>query len=200
MIKNLPVLGIFAITATYGQAGKYWKNGHKGLDFVADNRNVYSVTSGTVRVVAYDDGGWGQYISIGDADGRRHLYCHLVRGSVRVKVGQTVKASEVLAVMGDSGNATGVHLHYELHNKDDKVIDPASFLGVPNKTGSYNSADYGQYVDESEVSSWARSAVRAVTGAGLMQGDDLGRFRPRDPVTRQELAVVLDRLLDRSTW
>lgn len=200
MNKTLPVLGKFLITATYGQTGKYWKNGHKGLDFVADNRNVYAVTSGKVRVVAYDDGGWGQYISVGDADGRRHIYCHIVRGSVRVKVGQTVKASDVLAVMGDSGNATGVHLHYELHDKDDKVIDPATFLGVPNKAGTYNSADFGQYVDEDEISTWARPAVSEVTGAGLMLGDDQGRFRPRDPVTRQELAVVLDRLLEKMRW
>ena len=199
-MTNLPVTGKFSITATYGQKGPYWKTYHKGMDFVCLNHNIYSTVNGTVRVVAWDESGWGQYISIGDDKGNRHLFCHLVRGSQRVKVGQRVDPLTIIGTMGDSGNATGVHLHYELHNADDKDIDPSTFLGIPNKIGTYNSSEFGRYADDDEIASWARSAVYAVTGAGLMLGDDLGRFRPRDPITRQELAVVLDRLLDKVRW
>ena len=70
-MTNLPITGAFSITATYGQTGIYWKNGHKGVDFVADNRNIYAPCDGTVRVVAYDSSGWGQYVSGRPYHGRR---------------------------------------------------------------------------------------------------------------------------------
>lgn len=31
-MTNLPVSGIFTVTATYGQTGRYWVNGHRGID------------------------------------------------------------------------------------------------------------------------------------------------------------------------
>ena len=65
-MTNLPVTGKFSITATYGQDGALWKNKHRGIDFAAENRSVYATCDGTVRVIAYDEGGWGRYISIGD--------------------------------------------------------------------------------------------------------------------------------------
>ena len=42
---------------------------------------------------------------------------------------------------------------------------------------------------------WSEKHIRAVLRSGLMMGDPDGRFRPRDAVTREELATVLDRLL-----
>ena len=66
-MTNLPISGIFNITATYGQKGKYWANGHQGLDFTCANRTIYATCDGTVRVVNFDGDGWGHYVSIGDA-------------------------------------------------------------------------------------------------------------------------------------
>lgn len=45
---------------------------------------------------------------------------------------------------------------------------------------------------------WAQSFIQEVAQAGLLKGDPDGKFRPDDPVTRAELAVVLSRLLKRS--
>lgn len=47
--------------------------------------------------------------------------------------------------MGATGNVTGEHLHYEIRNKSNKYGDdqnPATFMGIPNKVGVYESQDY----------------------------------------------------------
>lgn len=202
-MTNLPITGAFTVTATYGQTGIYWKDGHKGVDFVADNRSIYAPCDGTVRVVAYDSSGWGQYVSIGDGEGRRHILCHMVRGSVRVKVGQRVDRTTVVGTMGATGNVSGVHVHYQINNASNQPVDPCPYMGVPNKKGTYNSKEFeigGEvndmvFTDDAKASAWAREAIDKVSDAGLMLGDDDGAFRPGDPVTREELAVVLARAL-----
>ena len=198
-MTNLPVSGPFTVTATYGQQGALWKAGHKGIDLVAENRDIYSTCDGVVRVVAYDATGWGQYVSIGDSQGRRHLFCHLVQGSVRVKAGDRVTRTTVIGTMGASGNVTGTHLHYQLQ-QGEEVLDPTTWLGIPNRVGRYDSKDFAlkedgsMFKDQDQIPAWAVEAVEAVTEKGLMVGDPDGSFRPNDPVTRAELAVILDRL------
>ncbi|NLG89649.1 MAG: hypothetical protein GX494_10680 [Clostridiaceae bacterium] len=51
--------------------------------------------------------------------------------------------------------------------------------------------------DFDDVSDWAKEAVLNVYEAGIMIGDDEGRFNPKAPITRQEVAVIVDRLLKR---
>ena len=203
-MTNLPVTGTFTITATYGQTGKYWKDGHKGIDFVCDNHNIYATCDGTVRVVAYDANGWGQYVSIGDSEGRKHIFCHMVKGSVKVKEGQKVNRSTVLGTMGSTGNSTGTHLHYQINLiSSGETIDPTPYLGIPNKKGIYNSSDYQiggknmAFNDESRISSWAKNDVQKVRKAGIMLGDEKGNFNPKKNLTREEAAVIISRLLDK---
>lgn len=202
-MTNLPVTGSFKITAVYGQKGSYWKNGHKGIDFIATDKRIFATCDGIVRTVAYDANGWGQYVSIGDSEGRRHIFCHLVKDSVKVKKGDKVTRSTVVGTMGATGNVTGVHLHYQINNANNTPIDPCQYLGIPNKNGNYNSDDYHidkkevlkmTYKDDKEISAWAKDAVYEAQKEGTMLGDDLGNFNPKDFVTREELAVVLKRL------
>ena len=141
-MTNLPITGKFNITATYGQTGPYWKNGHKGIDFTCDNLNIYATCDGTVKVVSYDANGWGQYVSIHDQQGSRHIFCHLVKGSVKVKVGQNVNRTTIIGTMGATGNVTGRHLHYQINDKNNIPINPCPYLGIPNKKGVYDSNDY----------------------------------------------------------
>ena len=196
-MTNLPVSGTFTITAVYGQSGSYWKNGHKGIDFVAANKNIYSTCDGTVRVVAYDKGGWGNYVSVGDSEGRRHIFCHL--SSVSVKPGDKVTRTTVLGIMGQTGNVTGVHLHYQINDSDNNPINPAAYLGIPNKKGNYNSKDYAimEFKDQNEIANWAKKAVQTVSDLGIMEGDPDGNFRPNSSITRQEIAVVIAKLLEK---
>ncbi len=199
-MTNLPVTGAFRVTAIYGQTGSYWANGHKGIDIVADNRKVYATCNGTVRKVGYDEGGWGRFVSIDEPNGRRHIFCHLKNDSVTVQKGDTVTRETVIGTMGATGNVTGIHLHYQLQ-QGDAVIDPTLHLGIPNKKGSYHSADYQikeveqvAYKDQKQIPAWAKKAVAEAAEKGWMVGDDAGNFRPNEPVTRAEMAVILSRL------
>ncbi len=49
--------------------------------------------------------------------------------------------------------------------------------------------------DYSDIAPWAKDAVLDVVNAGIMIGDNQGRFNPQAAITRQEVAVVIDRLL-----
>ena len=198
-MTNLPITGIFNITATYGQKGEYWKNGHQGIDITCSNKNIYATCDGTVRVVAYDANGWGQYVSVGDAEGRKHIFCHLVKGSVKVKEGQKVNRSTILGTMGTTGNSTGVHLHYQINDKNNKSMNPCPYLGVPNKKGQYNSEDYHidafKYADDAKIAAWAKEAVYNLYDEGIMTGDTNGKFNPTNKITRQESAVAANNVI-----
>lgn len=196
-MTKLPITGAFRVTAIYGQQGTYWANGHKGIDLVADDHRIYSTCEGVVKTVAFDADGWGQYIVVEDQEGLRHHFCHLVRGSAKVKMGQAVDPLTVIGTMGATGNVTGLHLHYELR-KGSTVLDPAAWLGIPNRVGNYHSSDFEVkemlYKDQAEIPAWAKEAVEKVSEKGWMEGDTQGNFRPNDPITRAEMAMILSRL------
>lgn len=204
-MSRAPVKGNFKITAVFGQKGKYWSNGHKGVDIVNDTRVVYAPCAGTVRVVAYDPDGWGQYISIGDKEGRRHILCHLVKNGVRVRAGQAVTEQTIVGIMGLTGNTTGIHLHYELHDSSGDVIDVAKYIGCPNKVGTYNSADYENKTEESEeeematkvfnkvaeAPTWAKPTLQKLVDKKYLVGDDKGNLNLSEEMVR--ILVILDR-------
>ena len=55
---------------------------------------------------------YGNGVVLSHREGLETLYGHMAR--VRVKTGQKVSRGEILGDMGRTGNATGVHLHYEV--------------------------------------------------------------------------------------
>lgn len=69
---------------------------------------------------------YGNAVKIKHNNGYYTLYAHLNR--VDVKVGQTVKKGQVIGYMGDTGNAYGAHLHFEVRNEKDVRIDPTPYI------------------------------------------------------------------------
>ncbi len=202
-MTNLPITGEFNVTATFGQKGKYWSSVHKGIDIVCSNRTIYATCDGVVRVVSFDEGGWGRYVTIKSDDGTIHIFCHLVNESVEVKSGQRVNRLTKIGIMGSTGNSTGVHLHFQINNVNGDAINPCDYLGIPNKIGKYNSKDYQiggdnmKFNDEKDISAWAKDAVKKVSDAGIMVGDDLGNFNPKNNITREQVAVIIAKLLEK---
>ena len=65
---------------------------------------------------------YGNFVKIKHDDGYYTLYAHLKE--VYVKKGDRVNKAARLGYMGDTGNAYGVHLHFEIRNQSDVRIDP----------------------------------------------------------------------------
>ncbi|WP_026698348.1 S-layer homology domain-containing protein [Alkalicoccus chagannorensis] len=63
---------------------------------------------------------------------------------------------------------------------------------------SLDTGSMDTFVDEDDISSWAREAVAYMSRYDLMQGDETGAFQPTDSILRQETAAVLERMLRRS--
>lgn len=94
---------------------------HNGIDLVAQLGNpVYATSTGLVIKSCFSKG-YGNHIIIAHDYSLKTLYAHL---SLRtVKEGDLVTKGQLIGLVGDSGNTTGVHLHYETWFEN-KPINP----------------------------------------------------------------------------
>lgn len=141
-MTNLPFNGIFRCTCVYRKKGDWAAGFHTGIDLVGNNKTVYSVSNGKV-IMAKAYGDYGNAVKVRDENGKIFLYAHLK--SISVKVGQSVSRVTKIGIMGSTGNSTGPHLHIEMRTAADKygdVEDIASYMGIPNALGTYNSINY----------------------------------------------------------
>jgi murein DD-endopeptidase MepM/ murein hydrolase activator NlpD len=98
---------------------------HKGVDISTPlGRPVASPAEGVVVFANYYKG-FGKVLRIRHAFGYETYYGHLDHFAVRV--GQTVKRGQVIAYVGNTGKATGTHLHYEVH-VNGKPVNPMNFV------------------------------------------------------------------------
>lgn len=147
MATKICFTGNFKITCVYGQKGNLWASGmHSGIDLVGiTSTKVYSICNGTVERAGYDKGGFGNYVRIKEDGTENRIYlAHLDK--IYVRVGQKVSYVTVVGKMGSTGNATGSHTHVEIRRFENgravKKLNPATYMGIPNKIGNYNSANY----------------------------------------------------------
>jgi murein DD-endopeptidase MepM/ murein hydrolase activator NlpD len=96
---------------------------HKGIDVAqAYGQDVQAAAAGRV-VLAGDRGAYGIMIVVEHGQGQQTRYAHL--SAVGVKPGDRVDAGQVIGKTGDSGRATGPHLHFEVVT-DGQAVDPAA--------------------------------------------------------------------------
>jgi hypothetical protein len=69
------------------------------------------------------------------ADGLQSGYWHLRNGSILVKVGDTVRCGQQLALVGSSGHSAAPHIHFQVNSADGALIDP--FAGPRSQARSY---------------------------------------------------------------
>jgi len=87
---------------------------HRGTDIgVAYGSPIYAAHAGTVSYAGWF-GTYGYWIEIDDGDGVQTGYAHIRPGGIFVRVGQRVSAGQNIASVGQTGAATGPHLHFEV--------------------------------------------------------------------------------------
>ena len=120
------------ITSRFGyrsSPGGVGSTNHKGLDIGAKSPGVsgdkiYASDGGTVTFVG-TNGGYGKLIKISHKDNYETRYAHLK--SFNVVKGAKVSKGQVIGYMGNTGNSTGVHLHFEIR-KNNNCYNPENYL------------------------------------------------------------------------
>ena len=94
---------------------------HAGIDILSDSGEpIRAAHAGTVEFVGWKRG-YGQTLIIRH-EGFRTLYAHCSK--ILAKAGEQVDLGEKVAIVGNSGNAEGIHLHFEYHTLAGKALDP----------------------------------------------------------------------------
>jgi biotin carboxyl carrier protein len=108
--------------------GYRWGTLHAGVDFAAPlGTPEYAAMDGVV-VRAGAASGFGLAVYIQHANGDVTVYGHMQE--ILVQEGQAVKAGDTIALLGNRGQSTGPHLHFEVHvgGMDGERIDPLPWL------------------------------------------------------------------------
>lgn len=97
---------------------------HYGVDIAADEGTpIEAFADGTVRETG--ESSYGKYLIVDHADGFSTLYAHC--SSISVEMGEKVSCGSEIARVGQTGNATGPHLHLEIW-RNGAALDPADYL------------------------------------------------------------------------
>ena len=124
---NAPIQG-YTVTSPYG-----WRKNpftqksdfHKGSDLaIAEGTNVHPMIKGIVQKSSYNPS-YGNYVLIVHENGVATRYCHMQY--VFVRQGERVGTEDVLGTVGQTGAATGPHLHFEIMHNDIRY-DPTKAL------------------------------------------------------------------------
>lgn len=110
-----PLKGNYAMTSSFGNRTGLFAGMHKGIDMVSNDHNIYAAGDGVVTAV-YKERLGGNVIEITHttSNGEKYItqYGHLSK--FLTTKGATVKAGDIIAVMGATGVVSGVHLHFQV--------------------------------------------------------------------------------------
>jgi murein DD-endopeptidase MepM/ murein hydrolase activator NlpD len=117
----MPAKGIF--TSGFGYR---WGVLHAGIDLANSiGTPIHAVSDGVV-IDSGPTAGYGMWVKLRHADGTVTLYGHV--NTTLVSVGQRVMAGDQIATMGNRGNSTGPHLHFEVLLGGTQRVDPVPWL------------------------------------------------------------------------
>lgn len=122
-LATKPVKG--TITSRYGASSRIRKSDHTGLDIATSSGTpIQVVADGTVTNASYK-GSYGNIVKVDHGNNVETWYAHTKK--MNVTVGQKVKAGDVIATVGSTGNSTGSHLHFEIRING-KHVNPQEYL------------------------------------------------------------------------
>ena len=98
---------------------------HTGVDFVAAVGTIVGSTAAGQVTVATWDPSFGNWVEIDHGGGYRSRYAHL--DAIWVREGEWVQANTFIGTVGNTGNSTGAHLHFEIII-DGQAVNPLAWL------------------------------------------------------------------------
>lgn len=106
---------------------------HEGADlFPGYGTPIYSIAAGVVTK-ATGAGAYGNHVVVEHViDGQMvtSLYAHMAPGTMAVSVGQQVAVGQLLGGVGETGNAQGAHLHFEIRPGGTTAVEPYSWIAA----------------------------------------------------------------------
>ncbi|HZB19728.1 MAG TPA: peptidoglycan DD-metalloendopeptidase family protein [Blastococcus sp.] len=110
------------------QFGARWGTLHAGIDLAAPMQTPEYAAMDGVVLEAGPASGYGLAVYIQHENGDVTVYGHM--DSILVEVGQVVRAGDTIALLGNRGQSTGPHLHFEVHvgGLNGEKIDPLPWL------------------------------------------------------------------------
>jgi len=106
--------------------GYRWGVLHGGIDIANSIGTPILAASDGVVIDVGPTGGYGNWVKLRHNDGTVTLYGHL--SAWNVEIGQRVWAGDQIAKMGNTGNSTGPHLHFEVLLNGTDRVDPVGWL------------------------------------------------------------------------
>lgn len=100
---------------------------HGGLDIKGKTGDPVRATANGKVSFAGVQGGYGNVVRIAHGNGYETIFGHLSK--INVRTGETIRAGEVLGLVGSTGRSTGPHLHYEVLRGGER-LDPEQFLSL----------------------------------------------------------------------
>ena len=122
--ESLAGTGQFGWPTDSRQITQYFSYWHPAID-IGQYSPIYASDAGTVVYAGWSPVGYGYLVEVNHGNGYKTGYAHLSR--IDVSVGQTVGKGQVLGMMGATGRAFGVHLHFMVW-QNGRFINPLSVL------------------------------------------------------------------------
>ncbi len=122
-----PVSGV--VTLEFGQPDPPYQPLHTGIDIAnpvgKQGDPIHPFMKGTVIYSGEDLSGYGKHVIIDHGHNITSLYGHM--SALNTKVGATVNTNNVIGYEGETGNATGPHVHFQI-NVYGIPVNPRTFL------------------------------------------------------------------------
>lgn len=122
------------ISAAYGSSSYLatFSSAHRGVDLTPGaGAEIHVIADGTVRIATESGGDYGVTVVVDhviDGELVSTRYAHMQYGSLQVSPGDTVSVGDVLGTVGETGKATGPHLHFEVLLGGTAYTDPMAWM------------------------------------------------------------------------
>ena len=122
-----PLPGHTYISCHFGEVDAFGNAGHRGTDIPApEGTPILAAHSGTVLVSGWNDS-YGNQVLLDNGAGLSTRYAHMTQTAVTA--GEAVTAGQVIGYVGNTGDSTGNHLHFEVMQNGVRV-NPMDMVSV----------------------------------------------------------------------